>query len=78
LPSGAHLHQRLIGDFPVIFCYLQAISRFSVDFLEDLQFCRPHLQGFTGRGRVDCTLAETLETWGFSRLRRTQKHFARA
>jgi len=34
--------------FPVPPCYFRPISRLRADFIADLNFCRPHLQGFTG------------------------------
>jgi len=34
--------------FPVPPCYFRPISRLRVDFIADLHFARPHLQGFTG------------------------------
>jgi hypothetical protein len=34
--------------FPVPPCYFRPVSRLRVDFIPDLHFARPHLQGFTG------------------------------
>jgi hypothetical protein len=34
--------------FPALPCYFRSIPRLRIDFITDLHFARPHLQGFTG------------------------------
>jgi len=49
--AGVHQsapHTRFLLLFPVPLCYFRPISRVRADFIADLHFAHPHLQGFTG------------------------------